>query len=105
MNLDKFFYPESIVFAGVSLSKITLGKIALLNNLKRGYKGRLYGVGSEEGILEGVPVLTSISALPETPDVACILTPAKTVPRLMIECGEKGIKHVVVETGGFSEFR
>ncbi|TFH41689.1 MAG: CoA-binding protein, partial [Chrysiogenales bacterium] len=37
-------------------------------------------------------------------DVAIIITPAKTVPAIMVACGEKGIRHVVIESGGFTEF-
>ncbi len=102
--IKTFFYPESIVFIGVSLNKLTLGRIALQNNLQRGYKGRLYGIGSEEGELDGVPVFKEIKDLPETPDVAVILTPAKTVPGIIEACGTRGIHNVVIETGGFSEF-
>jgi len=103
-NLSAFFNPESIVFVGVSLKKITLGRIALLNNVERKFEGRLYGVGTEKGQLEGVEIFTSISELPESPDVAVILTPANTVIDILKECGEKGILNVVIETGGFSEY-
>lgn len=102
--INTFFYPESIVFIGVSLTKLTLGRIALQNNLQRGFPGRLYGIGSEEGELDGVAVFKDIKDIPETPDVAVILTPARTVPDIISSCGEKGIKNVVIETGGFSEF-
>lgn len=102
--IKTFFYPESIVFIGVSLSKLTLGRIALQNNIQRGFTGRLYGIGSEEGELDGAPIFKEIKDLPEKPDVAVILTPAKTVPDIITACGEKGIRNVVIETGGFSEF-
>jgi len=103
-NLDKFFNPESLAFVGVSLTKITLGKLALINNIQRGFKGKLYGVGSEEGEIEGVRVFKKIEDLPEVPDVVVILTPAKTVPDLIESCGKMGVTQVVIETGGFSEF-
>jgi acetyltransferase len=103
-DIDTFFNPRSIVFTGVSLKKITLGKIALLNNLKRGWDGALYGIGSEAGEVEGLPVYTSILDLPETPDVCVILTPANTVLHFIKECAEKGTRHVVIETAGFSEY-
>lgn len=102
--MHTFFYPESLVVFGVSISKINLGTIVILNNLQNGYKGRLYGVGSQAGEIQGVKVYRSVLELPETPDVAIFLTPAKTVPSLMEECGRKGIKHIVIESGGFSEY-
>ncbi len=102
--MEKFFTPCSIVVFGASITNMNLGQIVLLNNQQIGYPGRLYGVGSQAGDLKGIPVYTSIADVPEVPDVAIFLTPAKTVPGLMRECGEKGITHIVIESGGFSEY-
>nr|HPK45381.1 CoA-binding protein [Spirochaetota bacterium] len=102
--MKTFFYPESMVVVGVSLTKINLGKIILLNNIRQGYKGILYGVSTHEGEIEGVIVYKDILDLPTTPDVAIIITPAKTVPEQLEKCGKKGICHVVIESGGFSEY-
>lgn len=103
-QLDKFFYPESLVVIGVSLKRLNLGKIILSNNHNIGCKARLYGIGKEAGDLNGVPVFTEVSQLPEVPDVAIIITPARTVPGVFRACAEKGIKRVVIESGGFSEY-
>ena len=102
--MEKFFSPRSIVVFGASATKMNLGQIVLLNNKQVGYTGNLYGVGSQEGDIGGVHIYTSIADVPEAPDVAIFLTPARTVPGLMRECGEKGITHVVIESGGFSEY-
>jgi acetate---CoA ligase (ADP-forming) len=102
--MEKFFTPRSIVVFGASATKMNLGQIVLLNNKQVGYEGNLYGVGSQEGDVGGVHIYTSVADLPETPDVAIFLTPAKTVPGLMEECGKKGITHIVIESGGFSEY-
>jgi acetate---CoA ligase (ADP-forming) len=102
--MEKFFTPKSIVVFGASVTKMNLGQIVLINNKNIGYPGNLYGVGSREGEINGVPVYTKVADLPETPDVAIFLTPAKTVPGLMEECGQKGISHIVIESGGFSEY-
>jgi acetyltransferase len=102
--MEKFFSPRSIVVFGASATKMNLGQIVLLNNKQVGYEGNLYGVGSQEGDVNGIHIYTSVADLPETPDVAIFLTPAKTVPGLMRECGEKGITHIVIESGGFSEY-
>ena len=102
--MEKFFSPHSIVVFGASATKMNLGQIVLLNNKQVGYEGHLYGVGSQEGDVGGVHIYTRVADLPEIPDVAIFLTPAKTVPGLMEECGKKGITHIVIESGGFSEY-
>jgi acetate---CoA ligase (ADP-forming) len=102
--MDKFFYPHSMVVFGASATKTNLAQIVLLNNLQNGYQGNLYGVGSQEGELSGIHIYKDVTSLPEIPDVAILLTPAKTIPSLMRACGEKGISHIVIESGGFSEY-
>jgi len=102
--MKKFFYPDSMVVVGVSITKINLGRIILLSNLQQGYEGRLYGVGARDGEVDGVKVYPGIEQLPEIPDVAILITPAKTIPDELEKCGKKGINRVVIESGGFSEF-
>ena len=102
--MEKFFYPRSMVVFGASVTKTNLGNIVLLNNKRIGYEGALYGVGTQEGNIEGIPIYRDVMDLPETPDVAIFLTPARTVPALMEACGKKGIRRVVIEAGGFSEY-
>jgi acetate---CoA ligase (ADP-forming) len=104
LMMEKFFTPRSMVVFGASVTKMNLAQIVLINNKQIGYEGNLYGVGSKEGDVGDVHVYTKVADLPEVPDVAIFLTPAKTVPSLMEECGQKGITHIVIESGGFSEY-
>ena len=55
------------------------------------------------GEYQGRTIYSSVADFPETPDLAVILTPAATVPGLMEDLGAKGVKRVVIESGGFSE--
>lgn len=48
-------------------------------------------VSTQEGEVEGVSVYKDILDLPQIPDVAIIITPAKTVPEQLEKCGLKGI--------------
>jgi acetyltransferase len=102
--MEKFFYPRSIVVIGASVKKMNLGHIIVLNNRKNGYEGNIYGVSREEGDIAGAHVYDSVDKIPEVPDVAIIISPAQTVPDFMEACGKKGIKRVVIESGGFSEY-
>ena len=102
--MEKFFYPRSMVVIGASVKKMNLGHIIVLNNRKNGYEGNIYGVSREEGDIAGAHVYDSVDKIPEVPDVAIIISPAQTVPDFMEDCGKKGIKHIVIESGGFSEY-
>lgn len=61
-------------------------------------------MGRHEGQVHGIPILASVSELPDDVGLAVILTPATTVPDLVDACGRKGIERVVIESGGFTEF-
>ncbi|MFA5181723.1 MAG: acetate--CoA ligase family protein [Syntrophales bacterium] len=102
--MKTFFFPKSMVVVGASATKMNLGQIILLNNKQCGYHGNLYGVGSQAGEVAGIPIYTDIESLPEVPEVAIFLTPAKTIPALMDACGRKGIRRIVIESSGFSEY-
>ena len=89
---------------GVSERPENLARLIIVNLHAFGYKGKVYAVGLKGGSVEGVPIETSLDAIPDGVDLAVILTPAATVPELMEACGRKGIRRVIVESGGFSEF-
>jgi len=104
MAMDTFFNPKSIVVFGVSESPKNLGKIIIENLLNFKFKGECFGIGSSGGYIKGKKILTDLYEIEQTPDLAVILVPAIHVPSIIEKCGKKGIKHVIIESGGFSEF-
>ncbi len=101
--MEKFFYPRSVAVVGVSENPANLAKGIVGNLLAAGYRGKIYPVGPRGGAIHGIPILTHIHQLPEVVDLAVILTPARFVPQVVADCGQLGITHVVVESGGFAE--
>ena len=71
--------------------------------LKHGFPGRVYPVSPSHAEIEGLKAYASIAALPETPDLALVITPAHTVPGIIAECGAKGIRNAIVYSSGFEE--
>jgi len=102
--MDRLFYPEKVAVIGVSERETNLGRLIAENLYAFGFNGEIFLVGRHGGILLGHRILTSIQDLPEEIDVAIVLTPAKTVPDIVDQCGQRGIKWLVIETGGFREF-
>ena len=102
--MKKIFYPDSVAVIGVSERPDNLAAEILRNLSRFGYSGNVYAVGRREGRVEGMPILPSVDALPSEVDLAVILTPAATVPGLLDMCGRRGIRHAVIESGGFTEF-
>ena len=54
------------------------------------------------GIL-GIKAYPNIAAVPESVDLAVITTPAASVPGLIGECADVGIKGAIVISAGFKE--
>lgn len=104
MELERLFYPQSIVVVGVSESANNLARAIAENLLSFKYPGALYFLGRQPGMLGGIPIVTSLEELPAGIDLAVILTPAATVPGYLDACGQHGIHYAIIESGGFGEF-
>lgn len=102
--MHKIFYPNSVAVIGVSEKPDNLAAGIVRNLLDFGYRGAIHAIGLQDGEIHGIPILTSVAAVPEDVDLAVILTPAATVPDLLDACGRKGIRWAVIESGGFAEF-
>ena len=102
--METFFYPKSIVVIGVSTSPTNMGQNIVNNLVKAGYKGLIYSVGPKGGVIFGQSIYPCVEEIEHEIDLAVIFTPAKIVPQIMEECGRKGIRRLVIETGGFSEY-
>ncbi|HON38591.1 MAG TPA: CoA-binding protein, partial [Deltaproteobacteria bacterium] len=102
----KLFYPDSIAIIGLSSKPSNIPRITLENLLRWGYRGRLFGVNprSDDLHVDGIRMFREIEDLPEVPDLAYCLIPAKFVPDMVRRCGEFGIKRMAIPSGGFSEF-
>lgn len=101
--MHKFFCPDSVAVIGVSPRPGNLGRNIVSNLEDAGFGGDIFLVSPRGGEFHGKTIHTSVHDLPRAPELAVILTPAASVPDLMEECGQKGVRRVVVESGGFSE--
>ena len=99
-----FFEAESVAAVGVSNSLDNLGIRISINLGAFGFRGTVYEVGPKGGSVMGRPIYRSLAEIPGPVDLAVLLTPAAAVPGLMEDCGRKGVRRVIVESGGFSEF-
>jgi acetate---CoA ligase (ADP-forming) len=104
--MDKIFYPKSIVIIGLSAKANNIPRLVLENCLRWGYGGRVFGVNPkfDEPYVSGVRMYKDVEDLPEIPDLAVCLIPARFVPESVEKCGKLGIARVAILSGGFSEF-
>jgi len=100
----EIFYPKSVAVIGVSAKPTNLGRNIVANLIEYGFDGIVYAVGPSGGMIETRRIYRSIGDIPDHVDLAVILTPAKTVPSVLQECGKKGIRWAIIETAGFREY-
>jgi acetyltransferase len=102
--MREFFYPKSVAVIGVSDKPDNLGRNIIGNLVEFGFGGIVYPVGPSGGFVQTHRIYRSISDIPDHVDLAVILTPAKTVPAVLEECGQKGVRWAIIETAGFREY-
>ncbi|MCJ7817221.1 MAG: acetate--CoA ligase family protein, partial [Candidatus Thorarchaeota archaeon] len=102
-RIDVLFNPRSIAVIGASTTRGKLGNDVIRNLIDSGYQGRVYPINPASGEILGLKAFRSVSDVPSDVDVAVIVIPAKFVLKTVEECGEKGVKALVIITAGFKE--
>ena len=103
--MREFFYPKSVAVIGVSDKPDNLGRNIVANLVEFGFGGIVYPVGPAGGVRPDTPHLPlDLVISPISVDLAVILTPARTVPDILEECGQKGVRWAIIETAGFREY-
>jgi len=102
--LKDFLNPQSIAIYGANNQyATTFGTFLLMNIVTYGYKRNIYPIHLKLDKVLGYRAYKSIADLPEVPDLVIVVLPPKVVPQVFRECGEKGVKNLVVISGGFRE--
>jgi acetyltransferase len=102
-NLNSIFSPKSIALIGASDKVGSVGYIIMKNLTEMGYTGQVYPVNIRKSEILGLKAYPSVSKLGHIVDLAIIATPASTVPDIIEECGNCGIKGIIIISAGFKE--
>lgn len=95
--------PQSIAIVGASNNPMKMGAMHALSILQDGYKGRFYPIHPTETTILGHPAYTSPLDLPEAPDLALFVLPARHLIPVFDAFGRRGTRFAVVITAGFKE--
>jgi len=102
--LHDFLRPKSIAIYGANNTfGTTMGTMLLLRVINSNFKGKIFPIHLRLDIVLGYKAYKKISDVTEIPDLVIIVLPPKVVPQVLKECGEKGIKKIVLISGGFRE--
>jgi len=102
-SLLPFFSPTGVAIVGASLDPTKLGYGLSRNLVQSGYRGAIHFVNLKGGVLLGRPVYPTVAEVPDPVDLAVLLIPAPSVPEAIAACARRGIRAVIVASGGFRE--
>jgi acetyl coenzyme A synthetase (ADP forming)-like protein len=103
MGLKSLISPSSVAVLGASNRVGSVGNAVMTNILSGGFIGSLFPVNPSSGTIFGMKCYSSILYIEHQVDLAIIITPSKVVPRVMEECGKKGVKTAIIISAGFKE--
>ncbi|MBY8820275.1 GNAT family N-acetyltransferase [Streptomyces cinereoruber] len=112
-SVQRLLTPASVAVVGAGRAPGGVGRTVLRNLLGAGFTGRVYAVnaalpatGGDGGgpvELDGVPAYRSVGAIGEPVDLAIVAVPAERVPEAVADCGEHGVRGLVVLSAGYAE--
>ena len=94
---------RSVAIVGASGDARKFGFMTLDSIVRGGYTGKIYPINPKGGEILGLKVYTTYAELPEVPELAVIIVPAKTVPATLLEVSRKGTLGAVILSSGFRE--
>ncbi len=102
-DLEVFFKPRSVAVIGATDREGHVGRTLLWNLISSPFGGTVYPVNMKKSSVLGIKAYPDVGRLPESPELAVIVTPAETVPGVVEECARAGVKGAVIISAGFRE--
>jgi acetate---CoA ligase (ADP-forming) len=101
--VNSFLSPRSVAVIGASRSRGTIGGEVFHNLVTGGFNGPVYPVNPKAEVVQSVVACGSVKDISGPVDLAVIVVPAALVLGAAIECGQKGVRGLVVISSGFAE--
>jgi acetyltransferase len=101
--LNAIFAPKSVALIGATDKADTVGRTLLWNLISNPFGGTVFPVNPHRASVLGIKAYSNVAALPQQVDLAIIATPAPTVPGIIAECVEAGVKGAIIISAGFKE--
>ncbi|TDA33776.1 MAG: acetyl-CoA synthetase, partial [Hadesarchaea archaeon] len=100
-DFDRVFHPRGVAVVGASSNPSKFGFIFYYGLKNSG--APVYPVNPNEREVLGDKCYPTVDAIPHQVDYAVISIPAPSVPKVIEDCGRKGVKAVSIYTAGYGE--
>src|SRR5499427_8208109 len=101
--LEPLFVPRSVAVIGATDRAGTVGRSVVANLVDSKFPLKIYPVNPSHLEVTGIQTQKRVSDIPGAVDLALVVTPAQTVPQIIGECVDAGVKSAVVISAGFRE--
>jgi acetyltransferase len=101
--LDAIFTPHSVAVVGATDRPGSIGRAVLWSLVSSPFGGTVYPVSDKRANVLGIKAYRSVGEIPETVDLAVIVTPADSVPGVIGQCIAAGVRGAIVISAGFKE--
>jgi acetyl coenzyme A synthetase (ADP forming)-like protein len=102
-ELDYIFQPRSVAVIGASRRKGSIGREILHNILSSEFNGKVFPVNPSAQVIHSFKSYSTVLDVPDAVDLAIIIVPKEQVKKVVTQCGDKGVKGIVIISAGFSE--
>lgn len=101
--LSAIFSPKTVAVVGATDRPGSVGRTLLWNLISNPFGGTVFPVNPKRRSVLGIRAYASIRETPEVPDLAIVATPAPSVPGIIQDCVDLGVKGAIVLSAGFKE--
>lgn len=101
--LDPIFAPKSVAVIGATEREGSVGRTIIWNLMSNSFGGAIFPVNPKRASILGIKAYPTISDVPDQIDLAIIVTPAPTVPGIIKDCVNVGVKGAIIISAGFKE--
>ena len=102
-SLQPILNPKSVAIIGAARNVGTIGNLLMRCILQSSYSGIVYPVNPNTDAVLSVKSYPSVLDIPGKVDMALIAVPAAVVNKVADECGQKGVRALIVISDGFRE--
>lgn len=101
--LDAIFAPKNVAVIGATETQGSVGRTIVWNLISNPFGGTVFPVNPKRPSILGIKTYPDISSVPAKVDLAVIVTPAPTVPAIIGECVNAGVRGAIIISAGFKE--
>jgi acetyltransferase len=101
--LAPIFSPQNVAVIGATETPNSVGRTLLWNLISNPFGGTVFPVNPKRPSVLGIKAYPNVAALPDKVDLAVVVTPAQSVPDVISQCVDVGIKAAIVISAGFKE--